>query len=116
MNLDFELGNQSETYPLFIPVKNVMWFADIYPDEEDENTGWYIYDEATATYPEWSPNGSDLYYTSLQFVGDDYSFFRFAQGYGSLGALADYSDGSSGWVFIDIYFDGPEGLDPFAGN
>ena len=113
VDIDFTLGDQNETYPLFIPEKGVKWFAEIYPDEEDENTGWYVYDAATATFPEWSPDGSDKVYSSLQFVGDDYSYFQYVNGYGSLAAYAYYSDGSEGWVFVDFYFNVPDDLNPY---
>ena len=107
-SVDFEFGDQSSSYPLLIPGKGTELV------EVEGYTYWTLYDEATATYPQWSPDGSDVTIDELLVATDDYTNAFWDQRYLMLYCENYYSNGLTGQGWIYVYFSVPDGFDPFA--
>lgn len=104
VDLLFRLSDPGAQWPDVVPYKNVMWYSEVFPDDDDEYTCWYLYDSDNETYPKWSPDGSEPLISFAQFYGAGFSYIGINDGYGYFAAYADYTDGSGGWFYAHLNF------------
>lgn len=104
----FTVDDPEASRPLIVPYTNCKWFAELFPTTEDTYHCWYFYDTATATYPEWSPDGVSPAIVDLMFYGYDdsstYSYINFKSGYGYLSSATTYDNGKYGYGDLELYF------------
>ena len=105
LNLDFNVSSETSASAELIPLTNAISYADAYPgyDDDSYNT-WILYDEANSTYPEWSPDGSELKIIEAQVLNTGYSYFGINAGYGLFTIWASFSDGSASYVYVGMRF------------
>lgn len=112
VDLFFNLEFTSNDYPSVMPYKNVQWYAQLFPDDDDSYECWYLYDDATGLYPVWSPDGSSPLISDCMWYGLGYTYLGISQGYGYFLGATTYDDGSEGWLYATLTFDAL--FDPFA--
>lgn len=113
----FTVPSPNDTYPYIVPTTNCVFYEDL--DYDDDYHSWYFYDTATASYPVWSIDGSDLFveYMTIDSYEDGYqydpeTYINILEGTGTISSLIDFSNGDYKYHWIVLSFT-PK-FNPFA--
>ncbi|MCM1297431.1 MAG: hypothetical protein NC311_17980 [Muribaculaceae bacterium] len=119
LDLQFTVDNPGEGNLKVIPLKNFIDYKDYFgPDYSYD--GWLFYNQEEQYLPEWSPDGS---YPNITGMEIDYDYGTISiynndkglpEGYMQFTPFISYSDASSGYDGIYVYFD--PAFNPFADN
>jgi hypothetical protein len=103
------------------PLRNYLYWRTFYPDD-DQYGCWYFYDEASKTYPSWSPDGNDpvisymLVYDTDSSNGYQYTYMpnltAGTMACATFVTLNGFTDGTSTYIWNYVWFT-PK-YDPFA--
>lgn len=101
----FTLGEKQSNNRRYIePVRNFIP-ASVADDNEDDE-GWYFYNDAIADYPVMYPNNTDLGITDMYFYGgsqNSYNYINLTSGSGQLYYVwCTYTDDTSGYQTIKL--------------
>lgn len=111
LEMPFEMKSAAESY--FIPGGNCDLYVNSYPDDAFEC--WYLYDEATSSYPDpWIPGGDQnqlaidyaLFYGTMEYSNITMIWdYATLYGYGNFTVNYGLSDGSwNSWGYNQIDF------------
>ncbi len=104
LNLDFNVSSETSSKAELIPLTNSISYVDVYPEYDDEYDTWILYDRANSTFPQWSPDGSELQITEAQVLNTGYTYFGINAGYRTFTLWASFSDGTSSYLYVDMNF------------
>lgn len=101
-----EFTDPEYNYPDIIPLKNMIWYTEVWPDDEDLYRCWYLYDQANDEFPVWSPDGTGPQITYFMVYGMGYSYISLTttDGFGYIYASTDYEDGTWGDTNVNLEF------------
>lgn len=94
----------------FVPLTNFIDVHDRWGSDYTYN-GWFLIDPATATYAQWSPDGSYPGIQDMEF-DSDFSYINVAEGIAHFSTYTTYTDGSAAFMDANISF--TPLFDPFA--
>lgn len=92
-----------------IPVRNYLDVSEVWDNYDYD--GWVLFDEATYTYPEWSPDGSFPYIEILEF-DPAYANINVGSGYIYFSPYFRYTDGTA--TYHTVWFVFTPLFDPFT--
>lgn len=105
LDLKFTVAEPTTATTNIIPLSNYVTYAELFPEDPDDYECWYLYDESTGYYPVWSPDGTEPIIEYAMFYGVGYSYLSLNDGKASFCMSAEMSDGTSEWIYANLYFD-----------
>ena len=115
----FTVPEPNNDLPYIVPTTNCIFYEELYGADDDEYHSWYFYDTATASYPVWSIDNSDLMVNNLSFDSyedgyqyDPETYVDILEGYGNLCTFIELSNGDAKYHFVDMTFTAK--FNPFA--
>ncbi len=115
----FTVPTPDEVYPYIVPTTNCILYEDLYGADDDDYHSWYFYDTATASYPVWSIDNSELlvnYMTIDSYeegsISNPETYVNILEGTGTISTFIGFSNGDYKYHWVVLSFN-PK-FNPFA--